>query len=150
MLTDSRVLQQLRELLPEDGSNGFIYMIYGDPAYPQSRHLFGGFRNPPAGSVQAAWNTQMSKVREVVEWMFKEVIVQYRYLDFKNSMKIFKEPIALYYTVGVFFTNIRNTIYGGETSNYFNCRKEDMLSMNEYLNLLTVAELQATLDDDDN
>jgi hypothetical protein len=44
--------------------------IYSDPAYPQSRHLFGGFRNPIAVSAQAQWNTIMSKVRECVEWGF--------------------------------------------------------------------------------
>jgi hypothetical protein len=89
--------------MPEDGSNGTIFSLYGDPAYPQSQHLFGGFRNAAAGSAEAAWNTVMSSVRECVEWCFKEVIVQFSFLDFKASMKIFNSPIAQYYVAAVFF-----------------------------------------------
>ena len=37
------------------------YVLYGDPAYPQSGILFGGFRNPPEGSEMAAFNTACQK-----------------------------------------------------------------------------------------
>ena len=37
-----------------------IYAVYGDPAYPQSPWLLGGFRNSVAGSDKAIWNCIMS------------------------------------------------------------------------------------------
>ena len=43
------------------------YICHGDPAYPQSIHIFGGYRNPLNGSAQALWNSGRSKGWEVVE-----------------------------------------------------------------------------------
>ena len=39
--------------------------------------LFGGFRDPPHGSREADWNTQMLKARESVKWMFGQVVNQF-------------------------------------------------------------------------
>ena len=64
MLRQSKLLQQLQNMMPV---NGITYALYGDPAYPQSQYLFGGFWDPRPGSIEALWNRLMSKVREVVE-----------------------------------------------------------------------------------
>jgi len=143
MLSESGIIHKVRQLMPEDGSNGPIYQIYGDPAYPMNAHLFGGFRNPPEGSPEAEWNTQMSKVREVVEWMFKEIPQKFAYLNFKNSMKIFKEPIALYYFIGAFLINIHTTIYKNQTTMYFGCTLHHTLSVRQYLEFHSVHEIVA-------
>lgn len=137
MLTESRMLEFVEDLMPLDGSNG------GDPAYPQSAHLFGGFRNPQPGSPKAEWNTQMSKVREVVEWLFGEIVQNFSYLDFKSNMEIFKEPIAMYYFVVAFLINLHTTLYKNKTATYFECRKEDLLNIEGYLNLLSVEDIVA-------
>ena len=123
MLGESNLLPDLRELMPRGGP---VYSLYGDPAYPQSLWIFGGFRNPPAGSVEALWNTEMSKVREVVEWGFKEVVGNWRFVDFRASMKIFKSPVARYYILSVFLTNCRTTFYGNQITSYFVARAPDL------------------------
>jgi nuclease HARBI1 len=134
MLAQSRLLSQLRELMPQGTP---LFSIYGDPAYPQSEYLFGGFRNPAAGSLEAAWNTQMSKVREVVEWLFKEIIAQWSFLDFRASMKIFQSPIAKYFIIAAFFTNFRSLFYGSQTSEYFGCDENNgKLTFAEYIALV--------------
>ncbi len=145
MLKDSDLLVQLEKAIP-DGN----YALYADPAYPQSKYLFGGFRNPVAGSVEAEFNTRMSKVRECVEWGFKEITTQFKYLDLKANMKIYKQPVGLYYTVAIFFQNLRTTFYGNQTSAYFNLIP---LSIQEYLNLIYVnkdIESVNTVDHEDN
>ena len=147
MLTDSALLPELQRIMPEDGSLGTVYRIYGDPAYPHSLHLFGGFRNPPRHSIQEAWNTEMSRVREMIEWLFGNVLEQFKFLDFRQSMKIFEQPIGLYYFVAVFILNLRVTIYGNNTARYFNARIEDRLSLAGYLNLVSIDELRAEADD---
>jgi hypothetical protein len=81
MLGQSNLLLKLRKLMPADGSLGPLYSLFGDPAYLQSLHLFGGFRNVAAGSLEALWNTMMLQVRQVVKWGFKEVICQWTFLD---------------------------------------------------------------------
>jgi hypothetical protein len=92
--------------------------------------LFGGFRNAAIGSPEAAWNTAMSRVRECVEWGFKEIIAQFSFLDFKASMKIFQSPVAQYYVLGAFFQNIRSLKYSNQTASYFSATP---MSLDTYL-----------------
>ena len=69
-LSISGLLNKLQEFMPDDAPEDIaagIYSLYGDTAYPQSIHIFGGYKNPADGSAHAHWNSQMSKVCEVVE-----------------------------------------------------------------------------------
>jgi nuclease HARBI1 len=132
MLSESGILTQLQNELP-DGA----WSLYGDPAYPQSRWLFGGYRNPEKGSIQAKYNTEMSRVRECVEWGFKDIIEQFKFLDHKKGMKIFKCPVAAFYVVAAFIQNIRVCFYGNQTVVYFNAQQ---MTLSEYLNLVTEEE----------
>ncbi len=101
------------------GATHIVYSLYGDPAYPQSQYIFGGFRNPAAGTVEARWNTDMSKVREVVEWGFANIISTWAFLDFKAGMRIFKSPVAKYYVVAAFLCNLSACFYGNQIMVYF-------------------------------
>ena len=47
MLDVSGLCHQLEELMAPDTP---LFSLCGDPAYPQSRWSFGGYRNPNAGS----------------------------------------------------------------------------------------------------
>ena len=102
MLAKSGLLPKLREImlpLPpprmdgnqhENQQDHGIYSLLGDPAYPQSLLLFGGYRNPRPGSREVQWNTEMSKVRKVVEWAFANLIKNRAFLDFRASMMVSK------------------------------------------------------------
>ncbi|MGH7974246.1 MAG: transposase family protein [bacterium] len=130
MLRESNLLTDLRAMLPHE--NGILYRLYGDPAYPNSPYIIGRFRHARPGTNEAAWNTNMSKVREVVEWGFKDIIQQWAFVDFKVAMKMYKMDVAKYYKVAAFLTNLRNCFYGSEASSYFGCNP---MSLNSYLNL---------------
>ena len=130
MLAESNLLVQLQELMPRGEE---LYSLYGDPAYPQSRWIFGGYRNPIPGSPEAVWNTEMSKVREVVEWGFKDVVTQWSFLDFRPGMKVFLVPVSRYYMISLFLTNCQTTLYGNQTLLYFGARPP---TLEEYLNLV--------------
>ena len=146
MLNESQLLPRLREMMPagiigeggagldEDPANR-VYALYGDPAYPQSAYLFGGFRNPPAGSREAQWNTNMSSVRESVEWGFAYINQQWAFVNFKKSLKIFLTPVAKYYTVATFLCNLRTTFHGNQTMSFFDCA-DDSMSIDDYLGLI--------------
>jgi len=58
--------------------NGVNFALYGDPAYPQGPLLFGGFYNPQPGSEDALWNQKMSRVREVVEWGYGQIVTNWK------------------------------------------------------------------------
>jgi hypothetical protein len=136
MLGESGLLPLLRDAMPPDSPR--IFALFGDAAYPQSAYLFGGFRQPVPGSQRAKWNKKMSKVREVVEWLYKEVITNWAFLDFKASMKIFKFPVAQYYMVGAFLTNLHTCCYGSETAQYFKCAETapGRLTLAQYIALV--------------
>ena len=55
-------MEQLHATMPDDNSNGPIYSLYGDLAYPQSPYLLGGYRNVVNGTDEAQFNRLMSSV----------------------------------------------------------------------------------------
>ena len=151
MLAKSGLMPKLREFMPpppalrmdvnEDDElrHRGIYSLYGDPAYPQSLLLFGGLRNPRPGSREARWNTEMSKVREVVEWAFANLIKNWAFLDFRPSMMVFKSPVAKYYIIAAFLMNCRSCFYGNQTMQYFDC---EPMNLEQYLSLVPVHALE--------
>jgi hypothetical protein len=143
LLRESELMQQLKNVFPaqrddEAANNQQInYCIYGDPAYPDSQWIMGGFANPET-PYEKTFNKEMSAVRMVVEWGFKEIVNQFRFLDFRSQMKIYLSPVGAYYVVGIFFLNIRSCFYGNQTSQYFGC---NTMTINEYLNLIDVENI---------
>ena len=110
-----------------------VFSLYGDPAYPQPIYIFGGYKNPFNGSAHALWNTTMSKVCEVVEWGFANILSQCSFLDIRSGVKIFQSPVAKYHIVGVFLVNLHTWCYGNQTMVYFDC---ETLSLDQYLLLI--------------
>ena len=109
LLSNSGLLNKLQEFMPDDAPEDIAavtYLLYGDPAYPQSIHIFGGYKNPADGPAHAHWNSQMSKVCEGVEWGFANILAQWSFLDFRVAMKIFQSPVAKYYIVAALLVNI--------------------------------------------
>ena len=90
LLSNSGLLNKLQEYMPDDAPEdieAIIYSLYGDPAYPQSILIFGGYKNPADGSAQAHCKCQISKVCEVVKWGFANILAQKSFLDFRVAMK---------------------------------------------------------------
>jgi hypothetical protein len=141
MLGLSDLLTKLENMMPQDGHLGPVYTLYGDSAFPQSAPLVGGYRNAQAGSVEADFNKAMARVRESVEWTFKDILQHWKFFDMKTGMKIFKSPIAKYYIVAAFLTNLINGFYGGQARNFFNAM--DFLTAQKYLELLSMDDLIA-------
>ena len=75
----------------------------------------------------------MSKVCEVVEWGFANILSQWSFLDFRAGMKIFQSPVAKIYIVGAFLVNLQTCFYGNQTMAYFD---SETLSLDQYLLLL--------------
>ena len=73
--------------MPHDGDST-IYTLYGDLAYAQSIYSIGD-----VGTDEASYNQIMSSVRITVEWGFGAIIKQWKFLDFRQSMKIFECPV---------------------------------------------------------
>ena len=101
-----------------DGSPLFIY---GDPAYSVSGHVMTPYKGAAIPADQRRFNSQMSKVREAVEWSFKEVTQQFPFLDLSRNQKILKSPCALFYLVAVLLCNAHTCLHRPQIPQFFNC-----------------------------
>ena len=95
---------------------GHPLCIYGDPAYSLRIHLQAPFRDAVLTDDMAAFNASMSLVRVSVEWLFGDIVRSFKFLDFKNNLKIGLSAIGKMYVVCAL---IRNALYGNQTSDYF-------------------------------
>jgi hypothetical protein len=91
MLSESNLLAQSAELIPEEGT---IYSLYCDPAYFLSPYLLGGILQPPPGNIKAAWNTNILMACIMVEWTFGEVGTHFQQLNLKQALMLYKFPVA--------------------------------------------------------
>jgi nuclease HARBI1 len=141
MLGNSNLEEQLEIMFPNKD-----FGLFGDPAYPQSELLLGGYTNHNLDERQQRYNTIMSGVRECVEWGFASVIQQFHFLDFSKQMKIMKMPVGCYYIAGCFLQNLRTCFYGNQTCKFFNMTP---MKIEDYLELSTHSLLLQHDDDDD-
>ena len=85
---------------------GVPLCIYGDPAYPLRIHLQAPFRNTARLTQQMElFNMSMSKVRMSVEWIFGDIINDFKFLDFKKNLKMGLSAVGEMYIVGAILRN---------------------------------------------
>ena len=93
--------------------------IYGDPAYPLQRHLQKPYQHANLTPREAKFNRLMSSVRVGVEWVFGDVTNYFKFLDFKNNLKIGLSAVGKMYSVCALLRNALTCLYGSTTSSYF-------------------------------
>ena len=88
LLHQSNLMQQLHHVMPKDNSNGPIYSLYGDLAYPQSSYLLGGFQNVINGMDEANFNRLTSSICITVEWGYCKIMEILRFLSSNENIPI--------------------------------------------------------------
>ena len=128
VLAQSGFLNQLQQhsIAPD----GRILCIYGDSAYPLRPQLQAPFREPGLTAQQKEFNKSMSQVRVSVEWVFKEIVNYFKFMDFKKNLKVHLSAVGKMYLVCALLTNCRTCLYGNQTSDFFNC---EPININTYL-----------------
>ena len=111
MLAESNLYNQLVQYAVN--INGDPLCIYGDPAYPHRPQLQGPFKN------EKYWNSAMSSVRVSVEWIFKDIINCFKFLDFKKNLKVQLSAVGKMCIVCTLLHNARCCLHGSTTSEYF-------------------------------
>ncbi|KIJ42138.1 hypothetical protein M422DRAFT_171553 [Sphaerobolus stellatus SS14] len=101
--------------------DGRPLFIYGDPAYSVGAHVMSPFKGPFISREEQAFNTKMSRIREPVEWLFKEVTQQFTLLDFSRSQKILLTPCGLFYLVAILLCNAHTILHYPQIPQYFAC-----------------------------
>ena len=83
MLVESKLLPLLQQYC--HSVNGSPLCIYGDPAYPLRAHLQRPFEGNHLSQEQKDFNKSMKTVCVSVEWVFKEIIRYFAFIDFKKK-----------------------------------------------------------------
>lgn len=102
------------------GFGGRQMYIYGDPAYGETDTVISGLKKVEKLSKEEQdFNTQMSKIRQCVEWSFGKLFNNWKYLKDSDNLKLQVSPISKYFLIAVLLTNAHTSIYGSQTSSYF-------------------------------
>ena len=102
MLAESNLYNQLVQYAVN--INGDPLCIYGDPAYPHRPQLQGPFKGARLTQNEKDWHSAMSSVRVSVEWIFKDIINYFKFLDFKKNLKVQLNSVGKMYIVCTYFT----------------------------------------------
>ena len=120
MLKDSGLLNTLER--DAYSPRGEVMCLYGDPAYPLRPQLMAPYRLgevPILTADMQAFNEAMSSVRVSVEWLFGDVSNYFKFIDFKQNLKLGLSAIGKQYIVAALFRNILTCLYGNATSKVF-------------------------------
>ena len=117
MLADSGVYNELARNSFDPAGNPLC--LYGDPAYSLRVHLQAPFRNVVLTQQMEDFNSSMSAVRSSVEWLFSDVINDFKFLDFKKNLKIGLSSVGKMYIVSALLRNAVTCLYGNTTSIFF-------------------------------
>lgn len=98
------------------------FVLYGDQAYGIKELLLCPFptRQNELPDHQQQFNNSMKVIRASVEWGFQKIISLFAFLDFKKNQKLLLQELENMYMVAVILTNCHTTLYGSQTSHYFN------------------------------
>ena len=117
MLAMSGLLPNLQQY--SHGPHGELLCLYGDPTYPLRRNLQGPFKGARLNQQEIDFNTTMSSVRVSVEWLFGDIIENFKFTDFKKNQKIGLSCIGKAYRVSALMTNAHTCLYRNNASFFF-------------------------------
>jgi len=100
-------------------TTGRLMCIYGDLAYPLRVQLQAPFRQPGLTAQMVEFNKSMGTVRTSVEWLFGDISTYFKFLDYKNNLKIGLSQIGKMYIVCAILRNAITCLYYNLTSEFF-------------------------------
>ena len=65
------------------------------------------------------YNKAISAVRMSVEWIFRDIVNYFKFLDFKKSLKISLSAVGIMYVLCSILRNALTCMYTKSTSEYF-------------------------------
>lgn len=114
---DSELESRFAEFVHDSGE----YCIFGDAIFPVLKYIR---RRPDA-------SPQWASVRVCVEWSYSKIVSLWRFLDFKQNLKLGENPVPQMFFVAALLTNFNTCFYGSQTGSYFDLEPpsiEDYLS----------------------
>ena len=88
--------------------------------------------------LQEALNTSMGGVCESVEWLFRDIVEYFKFIDFKKNLKIRLNSVGKYYVVCAIFRNALACLYGNHTSTFFDLEPPTLQEYSIFVIILTL------------
>ena len=117
MLKESGLLPLLEQYSVSPA--GEIMRIYGDPAYPLRPQLQAPFKGANLTGDQQLWTSRMNSVRVSLKWLFGDIAIFFKFVDFKTNRQVQLSAVGKIYLVCTLLTYARNCLYSNTTSKYF-------------------------------
>jgi hypothetical protein len=73
----------------------------------------------------------MNSVRETIEWSYKDLKTQWKFMDYKHCLQLRKQPLAKIVFTCLLLKNVHCTMYGNQQAGYFDMKPplfEDWIS----------------------
>ena len=142
MILDSGLLQNLERYASSRG--GQPMCLYDNPSYPLRVHLQGPVKDARLTPNMLAFNESKSAVRDSVEWIFGDIINSFKFIDFRNNLKIGLSSVGKLYIVCALLQNAITCLYGNKTSTYFDLQPPNVQEYfaRRYLHFLHVSQLK--------
>ena len=109
MLVDYNLLHELEQNV--FSPTGEPMCVFGNPAYPLRVRLQAPYRNGILTLIMEAYNAEMSSVRVTVEWLFGNIINDFKFLDFKKNLQIGMISVGKMYLVCTLLHNAITYVY---------------------------------------
>lgn len=123
LLNESNLFRKLEQ--NAHTADGTPLQLYGDPAYSVNRYLLSPFQGVRVNANQRAWNKEMSKVRIVVEWAFKEVVNLCSFIDYPRNQKHLLQPVGIQFRVAVILHNAHVILHHPQIAQYFDVNRDE-------------------------
>ena len=117
MLVDSSLLHELEK--NAFSPTGEPMCVFGDPAYPLRVHLQAPYRHGILTPMMEAYNDKIRSVRVTVEWLFGNIINDFKFLGFKKNLKIGMSSVGKMYLVFALLHNAITCLCGNSTAVLF-------------------------------
>ena len=127
MLRESALLESHLRAIAVDGDDKFF--ILGDQGFPCVQQFVTPFRMP-ATPGEFEFNHALSRVRQAVEWSYKDISSFWKFLQHLQNLKVYHQQVAEHFWVGALLSNCRSCLYGSQTATFFNLQAP---SLEEYL-----------------
>ena len=117
LLRQSNIVERIKQL--QVGASN-QYVIFGDSAYKKMSHLRSYFSVDEFPDF-VIWNQKLKSVRIAIEWNYGFTAALYKYLGLQGKLKLLQSnTVTKVYTVATLLRNCNVSLYGGQSSNYFN------------------------------
>jgi hypothetical protein len=121
LFKDPGIESVLRSLFSNSDSSDWLY-LYRDPAYYGRVGVMGAYRARlgfPLTQEQKQFNTHMSRMRISVEHGFGLISQLWKFDLFHYTFQVWLSPVAAFYIISVFLSNIYTCLRGNLVSDRF-------------------------------